>query len=62
MAMSLAKRRKGMAEKEVKRVLVKILKEGHAHEGKPCKPGDAISVTQDLADWLVKIGAGEIDK
>ena len=51
-----------MAEKEVKRVLVKILKEGHAHEGKPCKPGDAISVTQDLADWLVKIGAGEIDK
>jgi len=37
MAMSPAKRRKGMAEKEVKRVSVKILKEGHTHEGKPCK-------------------------
>ncbi len=39
-------------KKEARRVNCKVIKEGHSHEGQPCKVGDVISLPVDIADWL----------
>lgn len=50
-----------MAEKEAKKVKVKLLKD-HTHAGKECKAGDIIEVREDQVAWLQEAGVVEKNK
>ncbi len=43
--------KKPAPEAAAERVTVTLIAE-HTHQGKPCKPGEQIKVTKQLADWL----------
>ncbi len=36
-----------------KMVSIEIIVDNHEHKGVPCKPDDIISVTEDVATWLI---------
>ena len=52
--MPAGKKPKEVAKKDAKKVELEVLVEKHIHEGKPCKKGDKIMVTEDVAGMLKK--------